>query len=134
MPCRDRVLVGDRIAATVHGPWVTGAERPPKRTIEGEVASVLPLGAPGEDLVLVRLTGDSGGSVTAGASEWYPMRELLEHACRRAPWADEAERARLAADEAREVARREAAAARERTLEQARARRRERRRDRGWSW
>ena len=91
---------------------------------------MVPLGAPGEDLVLVRFTGDSGGLVTAGASEWYAMRDLLEHGCRRAPWADEAERARLAADEAREVARREAAAARERTLEQAR----ERRRDRGRSW
>ena len=138
VPCRARVLVGDRIAATVRGPWVTGAERGSKRTIEGEVASVLPLGAPGEDLVLVRLTGASGGAAPAHGSgersQWYPMRELLEHACRRAPWADETERARLAADEAREVARREAAAARERTLEQARQRRRARRRDRGRSW
>ena len=132
VPCRDRVLVGDRVRATVHGPRRTGHERGPMRRIEGTVESVAALGEPADDLVLVRLSAASDGSVPAGAGapQWYAMRDLLEYACHRAPWADEVERARLAARDAREVAERQAVVARVQAREQTR----ERRHDRGWSW
>ena len=93
------------------------------------------LGEPADDLVLVRLAAASDASVPAGgAPQWYAMRDLLEYACRRAPWADEAERARLAARDAREVAERQAFAARVHAQERTRERHHEHRRDRGWSW
>ena len=135
VPCRDRVVVGDRLRATVHGPRRTGYERGPKIRIEGTVASVTALGEPADDLVLVRISTASDGSVPAGgAPQWYPMRDLLEYACRRAPWTDEAERARLAARDAHEVAERQAFAARVQAQERTRERHHEHRRDRGWSW
>ena len=135
VPCRDRVLVGDRLRATVHGPRRTGYERGPKIRIEGTVASVTALGEPADDLVLVRISTASDASVPAGgAPQWYAMRDLLEYACRRAPWADEAERARLAAGDAREVAERQAVVARVHAQERTRDRHYERRRDRGLSW
>ena len=135
VPCRDRVLVGDRVCATVHGPRRTSYERGPKIRIEGTVQSVTALGEPADDLVLVRLAAASDASVPAGgAPEWYPMRDLLEYACRRAPWTDEAERARLAARDAREAAERQAFAARVQAQERTRERHHAHRRDRGWSW
>ena len=107
--CRDRVLTGDRIRCTVHGPPRYGYEsRGEKLTIEGEVKGVASPGGPDHDLVLVQVTASSGESgPRVGSSEWMPMRTLFGYRCARMVWEDEEERARLEKIDRREIAERE---------------------------
>ena len=110
VPCRDRVLPGDRIRCTVHGRsgygFSTGDE---KVRIEGEVQDVR-----GHFLVSMRITAcphDRGPS--PGSEPLIPMSELLEFRCFRALWEDEEARARLEADVRRENARLDESVARQ---------------------
>ena len=134
LPCHGRVLAGDRIRSTVHGPPRSGYEsRGEKLTIEGEVTAVVAMGRSGDDLVTVQITASSGeGGPRVGSSEWLPMRTLLEYRCARMVWEDEEERARLEEIDRRELAERE------RMLDAARSRNRQRQfgrnEDRGISW
>ena len=125
--CQGRVLTGDRIRSTVHGPTHYGYEsRGEKMTIEGEVMGVVARGRSGDDLVSVRITASSGESgPEVGRSEWTPMRTLFEYGCARMVWEDEEERARLEETDRREIAERE------RMLAAARSRDQRRRFDRG---
>ena len=109
VPCRGRVLKGDRTRSTVHGPPRTGYEsRGEKMTIEGEVKAVVPMGRSGDDLVDVRTTAcsiESGFEV--GSAEWLTMRTLFGYGCARTMWENEEERARLEEIDRREIAERE---------------------------
>ena len=120
LPCRDRVLPGDRIRCTVHARsgygFSTDGE---KLLIEGEVQDVR-----SHFLVSVRITacpGDRGPS--PGSAVLLPMRELLEFRCVRMVSEDEEARARLEADVRREIARLDESVARQ-LLERDRRRRR----------
>ena len=109
VPCRGRVLAGDRIRCQVHGPPRYGYEsRGGKMTIEGEVKAVVPMGRSGDDLVDVQITACSGESgFEVGSGEWLTMRTLFGYGCARTVWEDEEERARLEEIDRREVAERE---------------------------
>ena len=120
LPCRDRVLPGDRIRCTVHARsgygFSTDGE---KLLIEGEVQDVR-----SHFLVSVRITacpGDRGPSPESAVL--LPMRELLEFRCVRMVSEDEEARARLEADVRREIARLDESVARQ-LLERDRRRRR----------
>ena len=110
VPCRDRVLPGDRIRCTVHGRsgygFSTDGE---KRLIEGEVRHV-----GNHYWASVRITAcphDRGPS--PGSEVFLPMNELLEFDCARMLRDDEDARARLEADVRREIARLDESVARQ---------------------
>ena len=111
LPCRDRVLPGDRIRCTVHGRSGYGFSTDGEHwRIEGEVRDVT-----GHFLVSVRITAcshDRGPS--PGATVRLPMSELLEFDCMRMLSGDEEARARIAEDVRRDIAEREEAVARQR--------------------
>ena len=125
LPCRDRVLPGDRIRCTVHARsgygFSTDGE---KLLIEGEVQDVR-----SHFLVSVRITACPGdGGPSPESAVLLPMRELLEFGCVRMLSENEETRARLEADVRREIAESEKSVARQ-LLE--RDRRRARAIDRG---
>ena len=110
VPCRDRVLPGDRIRCEVHGRSGYGFSTDGEKwRIEGEVRRVW-----SHFLVSVRITvrphdrGPSPGSVVR-----LPMSELLEFGCVRMLSEDEEARARLEADARRDIAEREELVARQ---------------------
>ena len=110
VPCRDRVLPGDRIRCTVHARsgygFSTDGE---KLLIEGEVQDVR-----SHFLVSVRITAcpDERGPSPESAVR-LPMRELLEFGCVRMLSENEEARARLEADVRREFAESEKSVARQ---------------------
>ena len=127
LPCRERVVAGDRVR------WTVGDTAGRVYGIRGElprldcvVEAVLAHERP-EYYESARLRIEASPDGTAPASRdamQVPMETLLEHDCRRAPWADEDERARIEAHE------RHASQARERAYRLGRARKR----GRDWSW
>ena len=121
LPCRDRVLPGDRIRCTVRAGSDYGFSTGGKAVcIEGEVVA-----AWADYLATVRITAcaDAHGP-SPGTAMRLRMEELLEYGCMRMVSADEETRTRTEADIRRTLAR-----ARERTAEQLRER--DRRRARG---
>ena len=110
VPCRDRVLPGDRIRCTVHGRSGYGFSTDgQKRLIEGEVRHV-----GNHYWASVRITAcphDRGPS--PGSDVFLPMNELLEFDCARMLRDDEEARARLEADVRREIARLDESVARQ---------------------
>ena len=93
VPCRERVLSGDRIRCTVSGSAARGflGLRENLR-IEGEVERVLPL-SDEETAVRITACSDERGP-KVGSDAWFPMRALLEYGCARMLREDEEERAR----------------------------------------
>ena len=110
LPCRDRVLPGDRIRCTVHARsgygFSTDGE---KRLIEGEVQDVR-----SHFLVSVHITAspDERGP-SPGSAVRLPVSELLEFGCVRMLSENEEARARIEADVRREIAEREELGARQ---------------------
>ena len=111
VPCRDRVLPGDRIRCTVHARSGYGLSTDgEKRLIEGEVRRVT-----GHFLVSVHITAspDDDRGPSPGSAVRLPVSELLEFDCVRMLSENEEARARLEADVRRDIAEREELGARQ---------------------
>ena len=101
VPCRGRVVSGDRIRWTVtprsREEVGIGGDNP---RLEAVVERVFAFGDPHFDLVDVRIGSCSSEHGPApGSSEWLRMSTLFDGGCFRMPWDDEDERARTEARE-----------------------------------
>ena len=109
LPCRDRVVAGDRIRWTMlHGEslrWRIEGDMP---RLDGIVVEVGPVMGMDGEVAKLRIEARSGERGPApGETVWMHMDGLRDHDCVRAVWADEDERARIEARDRREAAERE---------------------------
>ena len=121
LPCRERVLPGDRIRCTVHARSDYGFSTGGKAVrIEGVVQTAVL-----DFLATVHITAsDDAHAASPGSTVGLPMEELLEYGCMRMVSDDEEARMRIETDLRRDLARVTARVEHER-------RERERRRARG---
>ena len=109
LPCRDRVVTGDRIRWTMlHGEslrWRIEGDMPRLDGIVVEVGPVMPMDGEVAKLRVEARSGERGPA--PGEMVWMHMDDLRQHDCVRAVWADEDERARIEARDRSEAAERE---------------------------
>ena len=109
LPCRDRVVTGDRIRWTMlHGEslrWRIEGDMPRLDGIVVEVELAMPMDGEAAKLRVEARSGERGPA--PGETVWMHMDDLRHHDCVRAVWADEDERARIEARARREAAERE---------------------------